>query len=418
MREPPEPNVPSNASEPAPSRDKLLMIPGPVEVSPAVVAAFGGQPPGHLGAAVLEAFGASLEMMREVWCASAESQPFIVAGSGTIAMDMAVGNVVEPGERVLVVDTGYFSERMAEMLRRRGARVERLRAASCDTVAPSAVAAALDAGEPFAALFATHVDTSTGVRIDAEGIARAAAQREVLSVFDGVCATAAERFEMANWGADVYLSASQKAIGLPAGLALLVASPRAMAARRALRTPPPMAVDFLEWLPIMEAYEGRRPSYFSTPATNHVVALEVALRELLETRDGALRGMAARFALHARVGAAMRAAWSALGLELLPASDAIAAHTLSAVLYPPGVDASLVGRIAQAGVIVAGGLLAGRKGDYFRVGHMGYSATQPAMLLRTIEAVEQGLRESGFERFERGAAAAAARRVLERSTQG
>ena len=105
---------------------------------------------------------------------------------------------------------------------------------------------------PTRALFATHVDTSTGVRVDAGALARLATTHGALSVFDGVCATAAERFEMETWGADVYLTASQKAIGLPAGLALLVASARAMEAREGLKLAPPMSLDWKQWLPIMQ----------------------------------------------------------------------------------------------------------------------------------------------------------------------
>jgi alanine-glyoxylate transaminase/serine-glyoxylate transaminase/serine-pyruvate transaminase len=102
---------------------RLLMIPGPVEVSPGVRDAFAVPPPGHLAPDVVEAFGASLEMMRRVWLASPSSQPVAVPGSGTTAMDMAVANLVEPGDAAVVVNTGYFSDRMVEMLRRAGADV-------------------------------------------------------------------------------------------------------------------------------------------------------------------------------------------------------------------------------------------------------------------------------------------------------
>src|SRR4051794_35067466 len=99
----------------------LLMIPGPVEVSPAVLAAVAVPPPGHTSPRLLEAFGTSIERMREVWQADAASQPFILAGSGNLAMEMAAANLIEPGERALVVSTGFFSDRMAEILGRYGA---------------------------------------------------------------------------------------------------------------------------------------------------------------------------------------------------------------------------------------------------------------------------------------------------------
>ena len=372
-------------SKPAP----LLMIPGPIEVSPAVRERFGTAPPGHLAPGLIEAFGAALEMMREVWMADRSARPLVVAGGGTLGMELAAANLVEPGARVLVVNTGYFSDRIAEMLRRQGAAVSELRAEVGDAPTTEQVAEALDEGG-FKALFATHVDTSTGVLLDAAPLARLAREREVLSIFDGVCATAAERFEMSEWGADCYLTASQKAIGLPPGLALSVLSERALAARASRRAiAPPMYLDWEAWLPIMEASEERRPAYFSTPATNLILALEVGLREILDD------GMEARLARHRQAARAMRAGWRALGLEPLPVREELSAHTLSALRYPEGIDASLVGRIAGHGVIVAGGLHPALRDRYFRVGHMGYAVGRPEMLLRTIRAVGAALADSG-----------------------
>ena len=102
----------------------LLMIPGPIEISPGVLEACSTAPPSHVSEGVIQAFGHSIERMREVWCAGPDSQPYVVAGSGTLAMEMAVVNLLEPGDEAVIVDSGYFSERMAEMCRRRGVLVE------------------------------------------------------------------------------------------------------------------------------------------------------------------------------------------------------------------------------------------------------------------------------------------------------
>jgi len=366
------------------------MIPGPIEVSAAVQAAYSKKPPSHVSVDVIQDFAVSLGLMRQVWCAGKKAQPFVVAGSGTLAMEMAVTNLIDPGDAVLVASSGYFSERMAEMLRRRGASVLFVAAEPGDVPSVAQVEEMLRQGD-FRALFATHVDTSTGVRVDAANLAAAARRQGVLSVFDGVCSTAGERFEMKHWGADVFLSASQKAIGLPAGLGLMVVSERAMQRRRELVQLPPLSVDWLQWLPIMEAYEARKASYFSTPATQLIGALLVGLSEIVDTQLGEEKGMEARFQLHARAGGAMRAAWKALELSLLPARERFAANTMSAIRYPKGVDASLLSHIRKEGVIVAGGLLPGLKDSYFRVGHMGYTVTQPAFLEKTVSAVEASL---------------------------
>lgn len=378
----------------------LLMIPGPIEVSPRVLAALAGAPPSHVAPDFLESFGAALEMMRELWQSGPASQPFVIAGSGTIAMEMAVANVVARGHRALVVHTGYFSARIAEMLRRRGVEVSEVGAPAGQAPGLDAIEVALDAaqdeGRPYDALFATHVDTSTGVRVDAQAIAQAADRRGVLSVFDAVCATGAEAFEMENWGADVYLTASQKAIGAPPGLALMVLSERALNARKTLCEPPPLSVDIAQWLPIMQAYEARRPSYFSTPATGLVRALHTSLTEICAFEDGEARGIQARIAAHRRCANGMRAAWKALGLDLLPADPQLAANTLSAIFYPEGVDSSLVAAISARGVTVAGGLYPGRQHEYFRVGHMGYVVERPDLLAKTVRAVGEALCEKGY----------------------
>ncbi|TNE88200.1 MAG: alanine--glyoxylate aminotransferase family protein [Deltaproteobacteria bacterium] len=377
------------------------MIPGPIEISPAVAEAAAAPPDSHVSPAFIEHYGSALERMRQVWKAGPEAQPVIVAGGGTLAMEIAVCNLTEPGDRALVVNTGYFGDRMAEMLARRGVHVDQVRAEPGSSPSTDDVAKALDAGD-YKVMAVTHVDTSTGVRTDAEALAKLARNRDVLSIFDGVCATAGERFDMEAWGADVYLTASQKAIGLPPGLALLVMSARAVAARRALGTKPPMTLDLAQWKPILEAYEARRPSYFSTPATTLVKALDVGLGELAD--------IDAVFARHAQVADAMRAAWQVLGLTLLPA-DGLAANTLSAIRYPEGVGPELTKAIAARGVAVAGGLHPALKTQYFRVGHMGYSTRRPDHLLSTVRAVAEALVACGHSCDVEAAVKAVASRI-------
>ncbi len=223
----------------------------------------------------------------------------------------------------------------------------------------------------------------------------------MLSVVDGVCATAGETFHQEAWGADVYLTASQKALGRASGAGGTVGlGPRAMAAWRARRTPVrSLYADFAEWLPIMEAYEAGRPSYFATPPVNLVCALDVSLGQILR------EGMEARFARHQRMARAFRAGWRALGLRMLPVSESVAAHTLSALYYPEGVDAGVLGRVREQGAVLAGGLHPELKTRYFRVGHM--NVVGPGDVLATVGAVERALVAAGH-RTEPGAAVAAA----------
>jgi alanine-glyoxylate transaminase/serine-glyoxylate transaminase/serine-pyruvate transaminase len=358
----------------------MLLIPGPVELSPRVRAALATPPPSHNDPAFVRTFGDALRAMRAVWKVGPDFQPFVVPGSGTTAMDMVAANLVAPGDAVLVVDTGYFSDRMAKILERRGARVRRVRAEPGDTPVVTL--------EGERAVFATHVDTSTGVRLDVRALAERVRPTGALLVVDGVCALAGEACDQEAWGVDVVLTASQKALSLPPGLGLWMASPRALEARR--RVPaPPLAWDVDEWLPIHRAYEEGRPSYFATPATGLVAALGIGLAELVE------EGVDAVVARHADAGARMRRAWSALGLSLVPKGPEITANTLSALWYPEGVDQALVGRVAARGVAVAGGLHPEIRSRYFRVGHLGWVTSAPDALAVGVRAIGEALVESG-----------------------
>jgi alanine-glyoxylate transaminase/serine-glyoxylate transaminase/serine-pyruvate transaminase len=223
-------------------------------------------------------------------------------------------------------------------------------------------------------------------------------------VVDGVCAVAGEEMRQEEWGIDLALTASQKAIGVPPGLALVVAGPRAMDAFHNRRTPVGnYYADWNQWLPIMEAYEARRPGYFGTPAVNLVWALNVSLGQILE------EGMEARFARHRRLSEAFKAAITALGMKQVPVSPDKWATTLTAPYYPDGVDRALLGHVKDAGVILAGGLHPEIRDQYFRIGHMG--AVSESDILATVGAIEQGLARLGYG-FEAGMGLAAAQAML------
>lgn len=380
---------------------KLLMIPGPIEFEPEVLAAMAQPTTSHTAQDFVDCFGHALEMLRDVFLCP-DGQPFVVAGSGTLAMDMAACNLVEEGDKALVVNTGYFSDRFGDILARYGAEVTHLRAPLGEAPSAEEVRQAL-AQADYRILAITHVDTSTAVVADVRGMAAAGRDAGALVLVDGVCATAGEEMRQSEWGVDVYLTASQKAISVPPGLALLVASPRALERFRARRTPVRnYYADWSLWLPIMEAYEARKAAYFATPPVNLIYALEVSLGQILK------EGMEARFRRHRLLSDMCKAAVEALGLEQV-AKPPFRATTLTAPYYPQGVDASLLQHVARAGAILAGGLHPEIRTRYFRIGHMG--PTTPRDIVATVAALEEGLAAVGY-RFEPGAGVAAAQGVL------
>ena len=136
-------------------------------------------------------------------------------------------------------------------------------------------------------------------------------------------------------------------------------------------------LDFAQWLPVMEAYEARKPFYFATPAVNLVAALDISLGKLLA------EGMEARFARHQKMADAFRAAWSAMELKLLPVRPELAANTLSAVYYPEGIDATFPGKVQ--GIVILE-VLIGSGGD---VQQTRVLRSVPLLDTAAMDAVEQ-----------------------------
>jgi alanine-glyoxylate transaminase/serine-glyoxylate transaminase/serine-pyruvate transaminase len=373
---------------------KLLMIPGPIEFTPEVLRAMGMATTSHVAPNFMEIFGQALERLRAVFLAP-NAQPFVVAGSGTLAMDMVAANLIEPGDAALVVNTGVFGDRFGEILALFGAEVTHVRAPAIGDAPPLAgVEAALkdpptSSGQGYKLMTITHVDTSTGVAADVQALAALGRDHGALVVVDGVCSVAGEELRQEAWGVDITLTASQKAIGVPPGLALVVAGPRAMEAFHARKSPVVNYYsDWTKWLPIMQAYEAREPGYFGTPPVNVIWALNVSLGQILE------EGMDARFKRHRRISRAIKAAVTTLGMSQVPVSADKSATTLTAPYFPQGVDRSVLGHIKEAGVILAGGLHPDIRARYFRIGHMG--VVNDSDVRATIGAIEEGLRRVGY----------------------
>jgi len=360
------------------------MIPGPIEFDSAVLEKMGQPTLSHVAPAFINSFGRALEMMRQVWLCP-NGQPFIVAGSGTLAMDMAAVNLIEKGDNVLVVSTGYFGERYANLLKRYGANVTLLKADVGEVVSLEKVEVELSSGS-YKLMTFTHVDTSTGVLVDPKPMADLALKYSVLSILDGVCSVAGEEIKQEEWGIDVVVTASQKAVGVPPGLALLVASEKAMDVWSNRKTPVAnYYCDWNNWLPIIQAYEARNPSYFGTPPVNLIQALQTSLELILK------EGMEARFARHKRLAEKFRNEMRVLGMDFIPKKNSIMANTLSAPFYPEGANGgNFLSGVSKAGVIIAGGLLPELKTQYFRVGHMGI--VNDGDINRTVTAIHSALK--------------------------
>ncbi len=380
----------------------LLMIPGPINFDPGVMRAMSAPTAGHTAPEFIARFGETLDKVKQIFRAPSGT-PFVIAGSGTLAMDLAVCNLVEPGDRAVAIATGYFSERMITILERYGAVVTPLRAPVGGVASLEEIETTLARVQP-KILTLTHVDTSTGVAVDVRAITELGRRYHALVIVDGVCSVAGMDLRQDEWGVDVTLTASQKAIGVPPGLALLVVSPRALDAFRARKTPVASYYsDWTNWLPVMEAYLARKVAYFGTPPVNLIYALDESTRQILG------EGLDARIARHQRMSNAFKAGIAAIGLSQVPTSANLAATTMTAPYYPEGVNAQVIGKIRERGVVVAGGLHPAIKDRYFRVGHMG--VISPADVAATLAAIEGALFASGYK-FDVGAGVAAAAQMI------
>jgi len=382
---------------------KLLMIPGPIEFEPKVLQALATPTDSHVSPNFINTFGNSIELMRKVW-QSPKGQPFIMAGSGTLAMDMAVVNLIEPNDNVLVISTGYFGERYADICKRYEANVTILTTKVGDTVSLNDIEKELST-KNYKLLTITHVDTSTGVLVNPQPIAKLAKKYNTLSVLDGVCSVAGEEIKQDEWELDVVFTASQKAIGVPPGLALLVASEKAIETFKNRKTPVSnYYADFTNWLPIMNSYEKRQASYFGTPPVNLIAALEVSLQHIVN------EGINNRIVRHKKIATAFREAMFALSLKILPISIDISANTLTATFFPENINGNdFLSEISKNDIILAGGLLPSHKTQYFRVGHMGSVNTND--IIATIAAVENSLSKNGYS-FETGIGVKTALKIL------
>jgi len=364
------------------AKNKLLMIPGPVEMTPQVYSALDAPVVSHVAPEFNEIFSQALKQLRSVFQLQ-NGQVFILAGSGTLAMDSTASNLVEAGDRVAVISTGYFGDRMADIYARYNAEVKVISAVPGSVPSNEEIEMVLKQGCKL--LSVTHVDTSTGVRTNVREYAKLAHKHGALIVVDGVCSIAGEELPMDEWEVDLAFTGSQKALASPPGLAILAARKSAIDVFRNRKSEVAnYYADWASWLPVMEAYEACRSSYFGTPAVQLVTALNASLVEILE------EGMEPRILRHRKLANACRAAMKALGLGMIPTSLEHTAHTMSAPRYPKGVDgAEFLKQVAQSGVQLAGGLHPAIRTEHFRIGHMGNSGI--GEVLTTVAAIETAM---------------------------
>jgi alanine-glyoxylate transaminase/serine-glyoxylate transaminase/serine-pyruvate transaminase len=362
-----------------PEKNRILLGPGPSMTSPRVMRALAAPTIGHLDPVMLALLDDVRGRLMRTFRAPEGSFAFAVSGTGTSGMEAVVANLVADGTRVLVVVSGYFGDRLAQMCERYGATVRRLNVEwgrACD---PDALREALDAG-PADVVAMVQAETSTGVLNPIDKLAPIARDRGALTIVDAVTSFGGHPLNVGAWGIDACYSCTQKCLSAPSGLAPAVFGPRALERRVKCRS-------FYFDLELLEDYWIRR-KYHHTMSSALVCALDEALAVVEE------EGLEARWARHERNHRAFVAGLKTMGVTVLP-PESERLWTLNAVRVPEGIDEARVRTqlLEEFGIEIGAGLgpLAGR---IWRIGLMGASS-EPSLIVLLLGALEKAFATQG-----------------------
>jgi len=386
---------------PLPATERVLLGPGPSLIPPRVIRALAAPVLSHLDPDFVPMLDDVRASLQRVFRADSKSLTLATSGTGTSAMEAAVANVVFDGMRAVVIVTGYFGDRLVQILERYGARVRRIDVEWGRAVDPQRLRDELSR-EGADVVGIVHAETSTGVRNPVKELAAIAREKGALTIVDTVTSLGGHDVDLAGWGVDVAYSCSQKCIGAPSGVAPVAVSG---AARDRLVKCRSFYLD----LRLLEDYwVGRK--YHHTMCTSLIYALREALQMVEE------EGLAARQARHERHHLALAAGVEAMGLSLLPPPGE-RLWTLNTVRVPSGVDeASIRKTLLTTYNIEVGAGLGPLAGKIWRVGLMGASST-PQTVLQFLAALEGALATHGH-RVPEGAGVAAAGAALRPAMAG
>jgi serine---pyruvate transaminase len=375
-----------------------LMSPGPTPIPPEVSAAGALPIIHHRMPEFGEVFTRVSENLKRVFLTG--NDVFTYAASGTGAFEGAIQNLFSPGDKVLVVNNGNFGERWVKMSRTFGLTVTELKYDWGVKADNDEVADALANDPGIKAAMCVLSETSTGTVNDIEGFARTT--ERVISVVDAVSGLGACPLRTDEWGVDVVVAGSQKALMTPPGLGFVSVSERAMRAHEESSMPR----YYFDWAAARKAYAKEPPQTAWTPAVSVIIQLDIALQRLLE------EGLENVFERHVMLGRAARAGIKGMGLKLFgPDEDMNSAVT--AAYVPGGIDGKELVRLVfrEHGIQVAGGQ-GPMEGRIFRIGHCGYFDSYD--IIATIAATELALESLGFS-LELGRGVGASQRVFSKS---
>jgi alanine-glyoxylate transaminase/serine-glyoxylate transaminase/serine-pyruvate transaminase len=354
--------------------ERLLLGPGPSDVSAEVRAALARPLVGHLDPAFLALLDDVQAKLRAVFRTDA---PLVlpISGTGSAGMEACLVNLLEPGDSLLVAVNGVFGERMCAIGERCGARVRRVEAEMGEIVPPERLIAEIEAHRPDVVAL-VHAETSTGVAQPVVEVARAARAAGALVVLDCVTSLSGMDVRLDDWQIDAAYSGTQKCLACPPGLSPLAFGTRALA--RLERRKQPVQSWYLD-LSLIGRYFGEKRVYHHTAPISMIYALHAALARVLD------EGLDARIARHRAAHERLVAGVEKLGFRMLVAPE----HRLpmlNAVVPPVADEAPLRRRLLDEHGIEVGGGLGKLAGRIWRIGLMGENA-RPEVVDRLLAAL-------------------------------
>ncbi|MDX1682198.1 MAG: alanine--glyoxylate aminotransferase family protein [Phycisphaeraceae bacterium] len=382
---------------------KRLMTPGPTDVPPPVLLEMAQPVIHHRTEAFREIFRDLSKKLQ--WLCRTEHPVLTITGSGTTAFEAAQCSLATPDSRVLTVAGGKFGERWQDVYDAYAPAIGVTENIKIDlewgqAPSPAQIEEVLDAHPDVSVVTVVHSETSTATACNIKAIAEVVQRTDALLIVDGITSVGAMEVEMDEWGIDVLVTGSQKALMMPPGLGFVALGPRALKRLESVGTGPSYNLDLRKWLKSWE--NGDTP--FTAPV-NLVRGQRVALEMLQD------QGLEAIWARVKRLASATREALSDLGLRIASHSPS---DSVTALGYPEGIDdAEFRAAVRDRhGVHLAGGQN-GRngqwKGKIFRISHMGY--VDAGDTLAALHAIETELNRAGVH-ADPGSALAAAAKVM------
>src|SRR3984957_18996710 len=384
---------------------RIMLTPGPSNVDPRVYRALATPLVGHMDPWFTEMMGDVPVLLREIFQTKNKiTYPISASGSGGI--EAAVVNTLEPGDEGIVCVNGWFSERMAVIAERTGAKVIRVEAPYGRTVDPDDVRRA-GKGRKIKFVGLAHGETSSGVLQKLAPYRAVADELDALLIVDAVATLGGIPLDVDRDRIDICFSGTQKALSAPPGMAPITVNARVE--KQMSERKKPVQSWYFDLAPIM-AYWGKERTYHHTPPISLIYGLREALRLTLE------EGLEERWERHVHNQQALIAGLDAMGLTLFVTNPADRLVTVTGVNVPVDVDDRKVRQqlLDEFNIEISGGL-GPLKGKIWRVGLMGYSSLKPNVLL-FLAAMEKVLLDQGHA-VPAGAGVAAALQTYQHFTQ-